>query len=144
MGIIPQLGGTDKYASMIHVSDLVDGIIEAAHSENSVNKKYFLTNPKPYSWGEIARITLNSLGKRAVNINIPIPVISGIAAITETISRITKKQNILSRQKVIEMKQDFWICSPAKAKNDFGWEAKIDLDDGIKETLGWYVSKGWL
>jgi dTDP-D-glucose 4,6-dehydratase len=42
------------------------------------------------------------------------------------------------------MKQDFWICSPKKAGQDFGWEAQIDLDTGIKETLGWYVSEGWL
>lgn len=144
MGIIPQLGGSDKYASMVHVSDLTDGIIAAAQSDKSIGKKYFLTNPVPCSWSEIARITLDNLGKRAIHINIPISVLNGVAAITEIISKITKKQNILSRQKVIEMKQDFWICSPALAKKDFGWEAKIDLDEGIKETLSWYVSEHWL
>ncbi len=144
LGIVPQLGGRDKYASMVHVSDLADGIIAATQSNQTVGKKYFLTNPNPYSWGEIARITLNHLGKRAIHISIPLPVINGLAAITETISRVTKKENILSRQKVIEMKQDFWICSPERAKNDFGWQAQIELDEGIKETLGWYVSKGWL
>ncbi len=143
-GIIPQLGGKDKYVSMIHVNDLANGIIAAAESGNSIGKKYFLTNPTPYSWSEIARIILNHLGKKAINLNIPEPVLQGIATITEIISRITKKQNILSRQKVIEMKQDFWICSPARAKEDFGWQAQIEFDEGIKNSLGWYVANGWL
>jgi nucleoside-diphosphate-sugar epimerase len=144
LGIIPQLGGRDKYASMVHVADLADGIIAAAQNKNTIGQKYFLTNPSPCSWGEIARITLNHLGKSAIHVNLPLTLINTIAGVTEVIARIRKKPNILSRQKVIEMKQDFWICSPKKAWQDFGWEAQIDLDTGIKETLGWYVSEGWL
>ncbi|KAA3611311.1 MAG: NAD-dependent epimerase/dehydratase family protein [Calditrichaeota bacterium] len=144
MGIIPKLGGSDKYLSLVHVNDLTDGMIEAGKSDVANGKKYFLTNPIPYSWSEIARVTLNYFGKGAVRVNIPLPLMNCVAAATELFSKITKKQKILSRQKVIEIKQDFWICSPAQAKNDFGWEAKIDLEEGIKETLGWYVAKGWL
>ena len=25
-----------------------------------------------------------------------------------------------------------------KAKNGFGWEPKVSIDDGIKRTMGWY------
>ena len=144
MGIIPQLGGKDKYASIIHVDDLTDGIIQAAESKNSIGQAYFLANPKPVAWSEIARITLDQLGKRAIRINIPYALVSTIAAFTEIQSRITRKPNILSRQKLIEMRQDFWICSSQKAKKDFGFEPKINIEEGIKDTLAWYVAHNWL
>lgn len=144
MGIIPQLGGKDKYASIIHVSDLADGIIMAAESGKSAGSTYFLANQRPVAWSEIARVALDFMGKRAVTINVPISVVSGIAGLTEIYSKISGRPNIVSRQKLIEMKQDFWICSPQKAKRDFGFESKIDLEEGIKDTLAWYVKHNWL
>ena len=144
MGIIPRLQGKEKYASMIHVNDLAEGIIAAVESENTIGQSYFMSNPKPYGWSEISRITLDYLGKRAISVNIPLLVVQGLAFFTEVYSKISKKPSIVSRQKIIEMKQDFWICSPNKAKKDFGWQAKIDIEQGIKETLSWYVSNNSL
>jgi len=144
LGIIPRLGGKDKYASMVHVEDLCDAIIEAAKSEKTIGQSYFIANPLPYPWSKIARITLDIMNKKAIHINIPMPLMKGIALISENISRMTKKPHIVSSQKVIEMAQDYWICSPQKAKTDFGFETKIDLHDGIKNTLAWYVEQKWL
>jgi nucleoside-diphosphate-sugar epimerase len=144
LGIIPHLQGREKYASLIHVKDLADGIISAVESSNSVGQSYFLANPKPYAWSEISRITLDYFGKRAVHVNVPLPLLQGVAFFTEVFSKMTKKPNIVSRQKIIEMKQDFWICTPAKAQRDFKWQAKIEIEDGIKETLSWYVANHWL
>lgn len=144
IGIIPQLDGKDKYASIIHVSDLADGIIMAAESPKSIGKSYFLANPKPVAWSEIARVILDQLGKRAIRVSIPFPVMNGFAAVTEMYSKLTQKPNIISRQKLLEMKQDFWICSSRKARMDFGFESKIDLEEGLKDTLAWYVTNNWL
>lgn len=144
MGIIPHVGGRDKYISIIHAKDLSNGMVEAAESSNSIGGAYFISNEVPVAWSEIARITLNHLGKRAVNITLPIGLVKSIAGVSELISRIIHKPNIINRQKVLEMKPDFWICSPAKAKKDFGYQSRIDLDEGIKDTLAWYVSKNWL
>ncbi|MCB0281434.1 MAG: NAD-dependent epimerase/dehydratase family protein [Calditrichae bacterium] len=144
IGIIPQLDGKDKYASIIHVSDLTDGIIMAAESSGTIGGSYFLANPKPVAWSEIARVILDQLGKRAIRVNIPFPIVNGFATVTEMYSKLTQKPNIISRQKLLEMKQDFWICSSQKAKKDFGFESKIDLEEGIKDTLAWYVTNNWL
>lgn len=144
LGIIPQLQGKEKYASLIHVRDLTEGIIAAAEHENTIGQTYFLTHPMPISWSEVSRITLDYLGKRAIHISVPLAAVNGVAYLSELYSKITKKPNIVSRQKVIEMKQDFWICSPKKALNDFGWQAKIDIEQGIRETLAWYVTNNWL
>ena len=144
LGIIPQLQGREKYASLIHVKDLAEGIVAAVESGKSISQSYFLTNERPYAWSDISRITLDYFGKRAIQIHVPLPLVKGVAVISEIFSKITKKPNIVSRQKVLEMQQDFWICSPAKAKKDFGWQSKIDIEQGVKETLSWYVANNWL
>ena len=143
-GLIPQLGGADKYLSLIHVKDLVRGIVIASEHEKSIGETYFITSPKPYSWEEISRITLNILQKKGFRVPVPVPLIKTVAAISEGIASFTKKPALVNKQKVIEMEQDFWTCSPDKAKKELGFAAEIGLENGIRETLIWYKEQKWL
>jgi nucleoside-diphosphate-sugar epimerase len=144
LGLIPQLGGADKYLSLIHVRDLVRGIMIAGEHEKSEGNTYFITSPEPYSWEEISRITLNILQKKGFRVPVPVPLIKSIAAVSEGIASLTKKPALVNKQKVIEMEQDFWTCSPNKAKKDLKFEAEISLENGIRETLIWYKEQKWL
>jgi len=143
-GIIPQLGGVDKYLSLIHVRDLARGILMAAESPKAVGQTYFLTSTKPYSWKEISEITLKILGKKGIRIPVPLILIRGVAAVSEGIAAFTRKPALVNHQKVIEMRQDFWTCSPEKARKELGFESEIPLDEGIRETLNWYKDHRWL
>ena len=33
------------------------------------------------------------------------------------------------------------VISPAKAERDFGWEPRVALDRGIRETVEWFASR---
>jgi hypothetical protein len=39
-----------------------------------------------------------------------------------------------SRDKVRDISQVYWLCTPAKAKQEFGWEAETSLQDGMGKT----------
>jgi nucleoside-diphosphate-sugar epimerase len=143
-GIIPKLGGADKYLSLIHAKDLVRGIIMAAENEKAAGEIYFITSPEPYAWDEVSKITLKILQKKGMNISIPVGLMKGVAYIGEGISALTKKPALVNRQKIIDMEQDFWTCSPDKAKNQLGFECEISLENGIRETLIWYKEQKWL
>jgi len=143
-GIIPQLGGSDKYLSLIHVKDLVRGIIMAAENEKAIGGIYFITSTEPYAWEEISKITLKILQKKGVKIPIPLGLMKSIAYISEGVSSITKKPALVNKQKIIDMEQDFWTCSPDKAKKALGFECEINLENGIRETLIWYKEQKWL
>jgi nucleoside-diphosphate-sugar epimerase len=143
-GIIPQLSGKDKYLSLIHVKDLVQGIICASELKKAIGKIYFITSPKPYPWSEIAKTTLKVMNKRGFKLPVPLTVMKGVAFVSEGISSFTNKPALVNNQKVIEMQQDFWICSPDRAKKELDFEAKISLEDGIRETIAWYKENKWL
>lgn len=143
-GIAPQLSGKGKYTSLIYVNDLVGGIIQAAKHEKALNQTYFLTNPRPYSLEEIGFTILNILGKKGLRLYIPSFMMDAFAALSENYSRLSNRDTILNRQKMIEMKQNFWVCSPQKAKKDIGFEAATSLEQGFRDTLSWYHGCGWL
>jgi nucleoside-diphosphate-sugar epimerase len=143
-GLIPQLGGTEKYLSLIHVKDLARGIMMAGEHDKSVGETYFITSPEPYSWEEISHITLNILQKRGYKVPVPVALMKAVAIVSEGLASLTKKPALVNRQKVIDMEQDFWTCSPDKAKKELGFEAEIGLENGIRETLIWYKEQKWL
>jgi nucleoside-diphosphate-sugar epimerase len=143
-GIVPQLSGKGKYISLIYVNDLVNGIIQAAEHEKALNQTYFLTNPRPYSLEEIGFTILNILGKKGLRLYIPSFIMDVFAALSENYSRLSNRDTILNRQKMIELKQNFWVCSPQKAKKDIGFEAATSLEQGFRDTLSWYHGCGWL
>ena len=50
--LVPCLTGKDRMVSVIYVEDLVHGIIEAALSNKTNGKTYFLTNRELVVWKE--------------------------------------------------------------------------------------------
>lgn len=143
-GIIPQLGGTDKYLSLIHVRDLIRGIIRASELKKAIGKTYFISNSKPNSWSEIAQTTLKIYNKKGIKIPVPVSLMKGVAIVSEALSAFTKKPALVNNQKILEMKPDYWTCSSERAKKELGFEAQISLEDGIRETIAWYKEYGWL
>ena len=50
----------------------------------------------------------------------------------------------LNRQKMIDLKQQYWVCDSTKAEKEIGYCAKFPIEKGIKETARWYLDSGWL
>ncbi len=144
MGVIPQLEGKDRYASFIHAADLARGLVVLGEHPRAAGETFFLTNPRPYAWSEISRITLDLLGRRGVTMPVPMPLMKIIAGGADILNRFKKRPSIISRQKLIEMRQDFWVCSGKKAETVLGFKTETDIYEGIRETLEWYVQHGWL
>ena len=143
-GIIPRIGRREKYVSLIYVKDLVRGIWLAGTRVKGLGKIYFLANSRPYSWGWLGETILKIYHKGGIRIPVPGFMLNGTALLAEGWSYFSGKYNILNRQKVIEIKQDFWVCSPRRAKKDLRFEANYQPEEAFKETLAWYKEKGWL
>jgi len=143
-GIIPRLGRQERYLSLIHVRDLVRGIIMAAENPRAAGQIYFICNQQIYSWRDIAATTLKVLNKKGYHITVPVFLIKLVATASEGIAAISKKPALLNHQKVIEMEQDYWTCSAEKAKQQLGFINQIDLEQGIAETLNWYKEHKWM
>lgn len=144
-GIGTLIGFTPKYTSIIHVSDLVRGILDAAEADNTIGQIYFVSHNGFFTWNEIARCIQSGLGKKKlILIKIPHPIVLSIAGLSGLIGKITGKPRVFNYEKGIDFIQNYWICSIDKAKKDFGFRPLIELVDGMKQTAIWYKEHGWI
>ncbi|MEY4926616.1 MAG: hypothetical protein RI894_1052 [Bacteroidota bacterium] len=143
-GVFPSMI-KEQTLSMVHVSDLVTGMIQAAESEKAIGQTYFLSSqPAEYSQSFVAKTIAKGLNKRFIHLRLPYFIIYLAAAVSEFLAFFTKKTPALNLKKLDELKQDSWACSSAKATADFGYQPQISLEKGVAQTIEWYQKQGWL
>ena len=135
--------GNERKLDLVHVLDLVNGMIAAAESEATPGRTYFLAGPRGYSWDEIRSAIRGALGHGALSINVPRMLVGVVGAASEGIGKLFGKYPPLNREKAREAKAS-WLVSSEKARADFGYTAAVSLEEGMRETVRWYREKGWL
>ena len=131
--------------SMIHVDDLVEGILLALRSEVAAGGTYFITAPRAYGWDEVITAARPVLGfGRLLRISLPDPLVFGLGAVIGAAAGITGKSALINRDKAHELVQDYWVCSSEKAERELGFIARTTLTEGVVTTLQWYQRNGWL
>jgi nucleoside-diphosphate-sugar epimerase len=143
-GLQPMVGFSEKYVSLIHVTDLARGIILAGESANTVGQAYFITSKEVYGWKEIGEVTRKVMNRNALRLRIPEAGIYAIAAFAELFAMFSPKPALINFEKAKDMVQNYWTFSHEKAKRDFGFEQQISLEEGIRRTVEWYTREGWL
>ena len=142
-GICPMLRG-DRGLSLVHASDLVRGIIDAAESPAASGETYFLGSDQRVSWSELRRAATTTLQRRAFPVYLPRTLVPFLGAASELLGRMLGRYPPLNREKTAEILHAAKICSSAKAGRDFGYHQKVPLRSGVAATVAWYRSKGWL
>jgi nucleoside-diphosphate-sugar epimerase len=144
MGLQPMIGFSDKYVSLIHVSDLVRGIVMAGESEVSAGQAYFISSAEIHNWKELGQITKEVMGRTAFRVRVPEFVVYVVSAFAELLAVFSPKPALINFEKARDIVQDYWTCDASKAKRDFGFEQEIPFRNGAKETVEWYRKEGWL
>jgi nucleoside-diphosphate-sugar epimerase len=143
-GRSPMIGRDDKRISLVHVRDLVNGIVLAGESDNSTGRTYFISSEEIYSWREVAALLARVIGKQARTIAIPRPLAYGVALAAEAAAAFSSKPPVINRDKVTDLAQKCWACSVDRARDELGYRQQVELEDGFRETLEWYKTEGWL
>ena len=145
-GFLLEFGaGEDRIVSMSHVSDVVRGLIQAAHSDSVASGSvYFLADPKPYSWREVETIIEKAMGIRAKRLRIPLWLLSGVGLLGQGYGRATGKSVMLNRSRVAELTARRWGCDTGKARCELGFAPVMNLNDGILDVVRWYKKEKWL
>jgi dihydroflavonol-4-reductase len=143
-GIIPVLHGGKQKVSMIHVDDLISGILLVAGNKAANENIYYMSGNEQLEWGEIGKVMAKALDKKAVQVSVPVFLLDTISWISPLYSKFAKKAVLLNRDKVREMKEPSWLCSNERAKKELNFQPKIKLLDGFRQTAEWYKQNGWL
>ncbi|MDI6804823.1 MAG: NAD-dependent epimerase/dehydratase family protein [Bacteroidota bacterium] len=143
-GIIPLVGFKSKYVNILHVNDVVDGLILAGEHPDAAGKIYFIGSEKAYTWEDIGRVTQKIIQRKTIKLRIPEFIVVLVASIYNLINLFSRKPSVLNFEKSKDIIADAWICDSSKAKKELGFQQKITLEEGVKETFKWYKEVGWI
>jgi len=143
-GLLPVVGFSDRYYSLIYVEDLAQGLLRAAESPAAVRQVYFLAGPEVVSWVELGQLIASALGVAGRPLRLPEFAAVAAGRIADLVARARGKPDIFSSQKVMEMLATAWICSADKAARELAWRASTPLADALAMTARWYRARGWL
>jgi dihydroflavonol-4-reductase len=142
--LAPCIGGPDRLVSVIYVEDLVEGILAAALSQASEGEVYFMANPEPVVWREFALEVARIMGTRAAAVPVPLFAMKVLALAGDILGKFRGVTPLFRSEKLEEMKQIAWVCSPEKAFTELSWKPRFPLDEAIRRTAAWYQENGWL
>jgi nucleoside-diphosphate-sugar epimerase len=143
--VCPVVGRGDEPAlSLVHVRDLVRGMVDAAEHDVTVGETYFVGSEAAYSWNDVKAATTSALDTWALTLPVPGALVGAVGAAAEAWGALTGSYPPLNREKAREIRHACTICSVEKAQADFGYAQRIPLSEGVRETIEWYENEGWL
>ncbi|MEK7409048.1 MAG: NAD-dependent epimerase/dehydratase family protein [Acidobacteriota bacterium] len=143
-GLLVRIGRDEEWFSFIHASDLVEGLLAAARSDQAPGRTWFLANEEPASWTGFAATATAIMGRELRVFTAPAPLAWAVGLAGEVAGRIRRRPGIISREKIAEARCRWWVCDPSRARRELGFTPRQSLGDGLAETLNWYKRAGWL
>lgn len=144
-GLCPIVGsGHEPALSLIHVHDLVGGMIRAAEADTAIGQTFFLGNESPLTWHEIRDAVTAALGRRVLTLPIPRALVRPIGVFSEWTGHVTGTYPAMNREKATEILEAATMCDSTRAMQSFGYAPSTGLHAGLKQTMAWYRQEGWL
>ena len=85
------------------------------------------------------------MGKRAFfRLGLPMAAVQVAAAASQLYGKVTRTAQMLTLDKVNELKQRHWVCEGSGARRDLGWHPRTRWSDGVAKAVAWYRDRGWL
>lgn len=143
-GILPLVGQGRKSSSLLYVRDAVRAVLVAAKADLPSGGVFNIADPKAYTWEDIGRTVAGLLGKRFVHVRFPLWTAFLASAASEGIGHLGGGATALNLSKYQQMKPDCWVVDVRKAREEMGFETRFSLEEGLGETIAWYLWKGRL
>ena len=142
-GLTLHIGRDDRWLSLIYIHDLVNLILLALERDVAVGETYVASNTA-HTHRELAGAIAKALEKQPRRITLPEAVLTPMALWAKVQGWLTGNPPLLNDQRVLDMRERYWLCSSEKAKRDLGFAARHDLETAVQETADWYLESEWL
>ncbi|MGA2093546.1 MAG: NAD(P)-dependent oxidoreductase [Sedimentisphaerales bacterium] len=151
-GIHTVPGRGERCLSLIHVTDLVEGLLLAAEKGERLHPNgspgqgiYFIAADNYPTYTELGQAMAIALGKKhATVVRLPGPLVKLVGLCGDAMTRIRQRPAWVNSDKMTEALAGSWMCSSAKARTQLGWSPAAALAERLHETAQWYCQAGWL
>ena len=131
-----------RYIQLVFVKDVAKVISLALNNPNTNNKIYYLCDGNIYSWADVATTIARTSSVKTITIILFDFIFKLIACFYEIVAKIIKKPQVLSKEKIVEMLQTYWIADNTDIIKDTNFKFE-KLENGAKITYNWYLNNRW-
>jgi nucleoside-diphosphate-sugar epimerase len=142
-GVLLLVGRPGAAYTFVHVSDVVRAI-DAAIDRRRDGEIFFVGHPLPATAADLIEHIRRVVGRRALVIRVPQPIVRAAAVACDMAGRIAGRSVPLNRSRFAELSAEGFVCQVDRLHERLGVAAAIDLAEGLAETAAWYRDAGWL
>lgn len=137
------LGPGRIYYHLTYIDDLVDGFVLCGTHPAAPGRTYILAGAEVTTLNELVAIVADVAGVKPPRWHLPVFPFWLAGALCEAVCVPLGVEPPIYRRRV-----DFFTKSRAfdisRARAEIGFEPKVGLRDGIRRTLDWYRTYGWI
>lgn len=143
-----------KFFSLVYAGDLAELLVAAAErgerlpadkaTSHGGQGYYYAAFDETPSYGKLGKLMGQALGRRTLVIPVAPPVVWTVALCGEITAKIRRRPVVFHLDKAREALAGSWTCSPAKARQQLGFQTPLPLLERLKQTVAWYHEEKWL
>ena len=136
-GLAPVPAVADARVTLIHVADVIEAILAAAHMPATIDGCFEISDARSggYRWDELAAAVAGLTHRRVRTLSVPVALLRGLGRLNGNLARLTGRAPMLTPGKVRELTHPDWSCRTEPFISMTGWQPKIDLEAGLDSVL---------
>ena len=143
-GWMPLVAGGRAGLSLVYARDVAQAVVVCMERQEARGGIYHVAHPVPWTQRTFLAQIARELAVRPRRLRVPGAALYPVSLAQEVWARITGKPTVLNLQKIPEYTAPGWVCSTDRAARELGFMAQTDLEEGVRKTVDWYRSEGWL
>ncbi len=141
-GLWPKIGSRPKLTPLIHVADAVEGLLLASE-KGRFGEIYFITNAHSEPFDRLRKIIQQALGVHRLPLYVPEWLALTLASLIERSFPLFGKAPPVTRKNIESTLADR-VFSIDKAQRELGFIPEIDAEQGLADTVRWYLEQKWV
>jgi nucleoside-diphosphate-sugar epimerase len=136
------IGRGDNHLPFCYITDIVQGFLLAAYHDKAPGNVYNITNDRPLTQQEMFNAIAGDVGGVRPTRHLPYtPIYYGSIVAEKVVAPITRREPFVTTHGVLMFGSDN-KHSIEKARQELGYEPKVDLRVGIRLAADWFNAGG--
>jgi nucleoside-diphosphate-sugar epimerase len=145
-GTFPLVGPGTQRRSMVFTGNLVQGALLAETASAAPGRAYWIADAEPYALRDILATVRDALAAEglAVTARAPLRIPRAVGVVAERLDRAAQAAGrYVQAVHVLGELKDTIACDIGRARKDLGYEPKVALYEGMRESVRWCIAQGW-
>lgn len=136
-GFLPLWARSEAKLNLVHINDLVDGLMLAGESQAARNEDFLLLDSNGIPFAEFCGEIAAALDVTFRTIRIPYGLAHAIARLSEVLAGWGLMADPLITTAIVKSFGHDFVFDASKAETLLGWKPRIDFAEGIRDALAW-------